>query len=48
MPISKPRDRSAARVVTGSIDKLTFKLAPKQISAEERNVAEQVLATAHD
>jgi hypothetical protein len=33
---------------TGSIDKLTFKLGPDQISAEERNVAEHVLATAHD
>ena len=33
---------------TGSIDKLTFKLGSEQISAEERNVAEHVLATAHD
>jgi arylsulfatase len=33
---------------TGSIDKLTFKLGAEQISAEERNVAEHVLATAHD
>jgi arylsulfatase A-like enzyme len=33
---------------TGSIDKLTFKLGPEQLSAEERNVAEHVLATAHD
>jgi len=33
---------------TGSIDKLTFKLGSEQISAEERNVAQHVLATAHD
>jgi arylsulfatase len=33
---------------TGSIDKLTFKLGPEQMSAEERNVAEHVLAVAHD
>jgi hypothetical protein len=33
---------------TGSIDKLTFKLGPEQISAEERNVVEHVLAVAHD
>jgi arylsulfatase A-like enzyme len=33
---------------TGSIDKLTFKLGSEQISAEERNVAEHALATAHD
>jgi arylsulfatase A-like enzyme len=33
---------------TGSIDKLTFKLGAEQISAEERNVAEHVLAVAHD
>src|SRR5271169_156830 len=32
----------------GSIDKLTFKLGPEQISAEERAVSEHVLATAHD
>ena len=33
---------------SGSIDKLTFKLGPEQISAEERNVSDHVLATAHD
>jgi arylsulfatase A-like enzyme len=33
---------------TGSIDKLTFKLGPDQLSAEDRNVTEHVLATAHD
>jgi arylsulfatase A-like enzyme len=33
---------------TGSIDKLTFKLGPEQLSAEDRNVTEHVLATAHD
>jgi hypothetical protein len=33
---------------TGSIDKLTFKLGPEQLSAEERNVAEHVLVVAHD
>jgi hypothetical protein len=33
---------------TGSIDKLTFKLGPEQVTAEERNFAEHVLATAHD
>jgi arylsulfatase A-like enzyme len=32
----------------GSIDKLTFKLGSEQLSAEERNVAEHVLAVAHD
>jgi arylsulfatase A-like enzyme len=32
----------------GSIDKLTFKLGPEQISAEDRRVAEHVLAAAHD
>ncbi len=33
---------------TGSIDKLTFKLGPEQMTADERNLAEHVLATAHD
>jgi hypothetical protein len=33
---------------TGSIDKLTFKLGGEQITAEERKVAEHVLASAHD
>ena len=33
---------------TGKIDKLTFKLGPEQISAEERKLTEHVLATAHD
>jgi arylsulfatase A-like enzyme len=33
---------------TGSIDKLSFKLGPEQMSAEDRNVSEHVLATAHD
>jgi len=33
---------------TGSINKLTFKLGPEQITAEERNVAEKALASAHD
>jgi len=33
---------------TGSIDKLTFKLGPEQMSAEDRNVTEHVLAVAHD
>jgi len=32
----------------GSIDKLTFKLGPEQLSAEDRNIAEHVLATARD
>jgi arylsulfatase A-like enzyme len=35
-------------VFTGSIDKLTFKLGPEQLTAEERKVAEHVLAAAHD
>jgi arylsulfatase A-like enzyme len=33
---------------TGSIDKLTFKLGREQITAEERNATEHVLAAAHD
>jgi hypothetical protein len=33
---------------TGSIDKLTFKLGPEQLTAEERKIAEHVLASAHD
>jgi len=32
----------------GSIDKLTFKLGPEQITAEDRAVAEKALASAHD
>jgi arylsulfatase A-like enzyme len=35
-------------VFTGTINKLTFKLGQEQISAEERKVAEHVLAAAHD
>ena len=33
---------------TGSINKLTFKLGPEQITAEDRAVAEKALASAHD
>jgi arylsulfatase A-like enzyme len=33
---------------TGTIDKLTFKLGSEQLSAEDRKVAEHVLAAAHD
>ena len=33
---------------TGTIDKLTFKLGPEQLTAEETKVAEHVLASAHD
>jgi arylsulfatase len=32
----------------GTIDKLTFKLGPEQLSAEERTLTEHVLASAHD
>jgi arylsulfatase len=33
---------------SGTIDKLTFKLGPEQLTAEERKIAEHVLASAHD
>lgn len=33
---------------SGTINKLTFKLGPEQLTAEEREVAEHVLAAAHD
>jgi hypothetical protein len=33
---------------SGTIQKLTFKLGPEQLTAEERKVAEHVLASAHD
>ncbi len=33
---------------TGSIDKLTFKLGPEQLTAEDRAVMDRALASAHD
>ena len=33
---------------TGSIDKLTFKLGPEQLTADDRAVMERALASAHD
>ena len=33
---------------TGSIDKLTFKLGPEQLTAEDRAVMDRALAAAHD
>ena len=33
---------------TGSINKLTFKLGPEQMTAEDREVMERALASAHD
>jgi len=33
---------------TGTIDRLTFKLGPEKVMANERKVAEQALAAAHD
>jgi arylsulfatase len=33
---------------TGKIDKLTYKIAPEQLSAKEREIIQRMLANAHD
>jgi arylsulfatase len=33
---------------TGTINKLTYKLGPEQLSAEEKEAAAKILARAHD
>jgi len=35
-------------VFNGTIDKLTYKLGPKQLAAEDKEAAAKTLAAAHD